>query len=203
MHLAAKFKIPVITLVDCPAVQVGYESEQRGIAQALARNLAGMASLPTPIISVIIGEGGSGGALALAIGDRVLMLEHAVYSVISPEGAAAIIYRDAAKAKILAEKLMLTAHDLLSLGIIDAVVPEPEGGAHLDPAATAAAMKSHILSALGDIRHLSARRLLAQRYKKYRHIGRVGVYWQQVVRSEVLEGLARVFPREAAPVQES
>ncbi len=205
MHLAAKFKIPVITLVDCPAVQVGYESEQRGIAQALARNLAGMASLPTPIISVIIGEGGSGGALALAIGDRVLMLEHAVYSVISPEGAAAIIYRDAAKAKIVAEKLRLTARDLLSLGIIDAVVPEPEGGAHLDPASTAAAMKTHILSALGAVRRTSARNLLTQRYKKYRHIGRVGVHWQQVIRSEVLDGLdviARVFPRETAPVQE-
>src|SRR5487761_173503 len=205
MHLAAKFKIPVITLVECPAVPVGYESEQRGIAQALASNLAGMASLPAPIISVIIGEGGSGGALALAIGDRVLMLEHAVYSVISPEGAAAIIYRDAAKAKILAEKLRLTAHDLLSLGIIDEVVPEPEGGAHLDPAATAAAMKSHILSALSAVRRLSRRSLLAQRYKKYRHIGRVGVFWREVVRTEVLDGmdaLSRVFPRETASMQE-
>ncbi|MGH9357308.1 MAG: carboxyltransferase subunit alpha [Terriglobia bacterium] len=205
MQLAAKFKIPVVTLVDCPAVQVGYESEQRGIAQALAHNLAGMASLPTPIISVIIGEGGSGGALALAIGDRVLMLEHAVYSVISPEGAAAIIYRDAAKAKIIAEKLRLTADDLLSLGIIDGVVPEPEGGAHLDPAAAAAALKSHILSALGPVRRLSAKRLLVQRYEKYRHIGRVGVFWREVVRTEVLDGMdaiARAFPREAAPMQE-
>ncbi|MGH9359754.1 MAG: carboxyltransferase subunit alpha [Terriglobia bacterium] len=206
MHLASKFKMPVITLVDCPAVQVGYESEQRGIAQALARNLAGMASLPTPIISVIIGEGGSGGALALAIGDRVLMLEHAVYSVISPEGAAAIIYRDAAKAKMIAEKLRLTARDLFSLGIIDGVVPEPEGGAHLDPASTAAAMKAHILSALASVRRTSARRLVAQRYKKYRHIGRVGIYWHQVVRSEFLDGLdavARAFPRETSTTQNS
>jgi acyl-CoA carboxylase subunit beta len=201
MRLAAKFRIPVITLVDCPGSQTGYEAEQRGIAQALASNLAGMASLPTPTVSVIIGEGGSGGALALAVTDRVLMLEHAIYSVISPEGAAAIIYRDVQKARAVAEGLKLTARDLRKLGVIDTVVPEPAGGAHLDPASAAAAVKVAVLTSLLEIRRTPTRRLLERRYEKYRDMGRVGTFWRQVVRSEVVQGLdnlARMFPRSAS-----
>ncbi len=189
MRLAAKFRIPVVTLVDCPNAQSSYESEHRGIAHALARNLATMANLPTPIVSVIIGEGGSGGALALGVADRVLMLEHAIYSVISPEGAAAILYRDAGQAEVVSEVLKLTARDLLSLGIIDTVVPEPEGGAHLDPAATAEALKRHVLGALRAFSDVPTRRLLDDRYKKYRHIGQGGKYWREKVRS----GLSDVF----------
>src|SRR4030088_1260001 len=160
MRLASKFGIPVITLVDCPNAQASYESEHRGIAHALARNMATMANLPTPIVSVIIGEGGSGGALALGVADRVLMLENAIYSVISPEGAAAILYRDAGRAETVSEVLKLTAQDLHSLGIIDTVVPEPEGGAHLDPGATADTLKSHVLAALRAFSDVPTRQLL-------------------------------------------
>jgi acetyl-CoA carboxylase carboxyl transferase subunit beta len=183
MRLASKFRIPVITLVDCPNAQASYESEHRGIAYALARNLATMANLPTPIVSVIIGEGGSGGALALGVADRVLMLENAIYSVISPEGAAAILYRDAGKAETVSNNLKLTAQDLHSLGIIDAVVPEPEGGAHLDPAAMAETLKTHVLSAMNAFREVPTRQLLDARYKKYRHIGEEGTFWGERVRS--------------------
>jgi acetyl-CoA carboxylase carboxyl transferase beta subunit/acetyl-CoA carboxylase carboxyl transferase alpha subunit len=189
MRLAAKFRIPVVTLVDCPNAQASYESEHRGIAHAIARNLATMANLPTPIVSVIIGEGGSGGALALGVGDRVLMLEHAIYSVISPEGAAAILYRDAGRAEVVSEVLKLTAQDLHSLGIIDTVVPEAEGGAHLDPVATAEALRSHLLAALRAFTDVPIRQLLDDRYKKYRHIGQGGTYWREKVRS----GLSDVF----------
>jgi acetyl-CoA carboxylase carboxyl transferase subunit beta len=183
MRLAAKFRIPVITLVDCPNAQATFESEHRGIAYALARNLATMANLPTPIVSVIIGEGGSGGALALGVADRVLMLENAIYSVISPEGAAAILYRDAGKAETVSDVLKLTAQDLHSLGIIDTVVPEPEGGAHLDPAAAAETLKSYLISAIHAFREVPIRQLLDNRYKKYRHIGQEGNYWRERVRS--------------------
>jgi acetyl-CoA carboxylase carboxyl transferase beta subunit/acetyl-CoA carboxylase carboxyl transferase alpha subunit len=189
MRLASKFRIPVVTLVDCPNAQANYESEHRGIAHALARNLATMANLPTPIVSVIIGEGGSGGALALGVADRVLMLENAIYSVISPEGAAAILYRDAGRAETVSEVLKLTAQDLHSLGIIDTVVPEPEGGAHLDPGATADTLKSHVLAALRAFSDIPTLRLLDDRYKKYRHIGQGGKFWREKVRS----GLSDVF----------
>jgi acetyl-CoA carboxylase carboxyl transferase alpha subunit len=202
MQLAAKFRIPVVTLIDCPSAQSSYDSEHRGIANALARNLAGMSSLPTPIVAAIIGEGGSGGALALGVADRILMLEHAIYSVISPEGAAAILFRDAGQAESVSEVLKLTAHDLHSFGIIDIVVPEPEGGAHLDPGATAAALKSHILAALREIGKVPSRRLLADRYKKFRHIGRGGIFWREVVRNKIRDAfgvLDRLRPGAPAP----
>jgi acetyl-CoA carboxylase carboxyl transferase subunit beta len=185
MQLAAKFDIPVVTLVDCPNAQSSFEAEHHGIAHALARNLAGMSNLPTPIVSVIIGQGGSGGALALGVADRVLMLEHAIYSVISPEGAAAILYRDAKQAEVVSAGLKLTAHDLHKLGIIDTVVPEPQGGGHLDPSATADVLKTYLVAALREIAHIPTRRLLAQRYEKYRNIGQGGVYWRELVRSQV------------------
>jgi acetyl-CoA carboxylase carboxyl transferase beta subunit/acetyl-CoA carboxylase carboxyl transferase alpha subunit len=189
MRLASKFRIPVVTLVDCPNAQSSYESEHRGIAHALARNLATMANLPTPIVSAVIGEGGSGGALALGVADRVLMLENAIYSVISPEGAAAILYRDAAKAEAVSGGLKLTAQDLYSLGIIDVVVPEPDGGAHLDPAKSADTLKKYLLAALHAFADVPPRQLLDNRYQKYRHIGRGGTIWRERVRS----GFSDVF----------
>jgi acetyl-CoA carboxylase carboxyl transferase alpha subunit len=189
MQLAAKFGLPVVTLIDCPNAQASYESEQRGIAHALASNLARMSSLPTAIVSVIIGEGGSGGALALGVADRLLMLEHAIYSVISPEGAASILYKDVARAESVCESLKLTAHDLLTLGIIDVVVPEPEGGAHLNPDAAASALKSYLLAALREVcRTVSPRRLVARRYERYRRIGKVGVSWRERARGAIPNG---------------
>ena len=201
MTLGAKFQLPVVTLIDTRGANQSYEAEQRGIAQALARNLATMSCLPTPIVSVIIGEGGSGGALALGLADRVLMLEHAIYSVISPEGAAAILFRDANRAEELSESLKLTARDLLRLGVIDGIVPEPEGGAHLDPQRAAAILQQHLRVVLRDLRRVPRRRLLARRYAKYRHVGRVGVYWREIVRREMQEALdmlGRRLPRAEA-----
>jgi acetyl-CoA carboxylase carboxyl transferase alpha subunit len=202
MELGAKFQLPVITLIDTRGANPSYESEQRGISQALARNLATMACLPTPTVSIITGEGGSGGALALGVADRVLMLEHAIYSVISPEGAAAILYRDAKQAEALSTALKLTAQDLHRLGVIDEVVPEPTGGAHLDAPRAVALVKRHVVAALRDLRRVPIPRLLARRYAKYRHIGRVGVYWREVVRKEMqeaLDALGRRFPRGEGP----
>jgi acetyl-CoA carboxylase carboxyl transferase subunit beta len=187
LHLAGKFGLPVLTFIDTPGAQPGYEAEQRGIAQAIALNLQAMASLPTPIISVVIGEGGSGGALALGVADRVLMLEHAIYSVISPEGAAAILFRDAARAEQVAEALKITADDLLRLGVIDGIVPEPDGGAHTDLDLAAQRLGDAVRVTLRDLVGRSADALLRKRYRKYRHIGRVGVYWRQVARSEMQE----------------
>jgi acetyl-CoA carboxylase carboxyl transferase alpha subunit/acetyl-CoA carboxylase carboxyl transferase beta subunit len=201
-RLAAKFHIPVVTLVDTPGADPSYEAERGGIALALAENLAAMAGLPTPVVAVIIGEGGSGGALAMGVGDRVLMMEHAIYSVISPEGAAAILYRDVAQAQSLSTALKITARDLRRLGVIDEIVPEPAGGAHLDHAAAAAALAAHVSDALPTLRRIPIPKLLERRYEKYRHIGRTGVYWREVVRGEMqeaLDALARRFPRGEGP----
>jgi len=187
MRLAAKFGLPLVTLIDTPGAYPGYQAEQRGIAQALAHNLQAMASLPTPIVSVVIGEGGSGGALALGVADRVLMLQNAIYSVISPEGAAAILFRDAARAQQVAEALKITADDLLRLGVIDGIVPEPEGGAHTDADLAARRLGGALQATLRDLTRMSVDTLLRRRYQKYRHIGKVGVYWRQVVRREMQE----------------
>jgi acetyl-CoA carboxylase carboxyl transferase alpha subunit/acetyl-CoA carboxylase carboxyl transferase beta subunit len=198
LHLAAKFHLPVVTFVDTPGAYPGYEAEQRGIAQALARNLQTMVLLPTPIVSVVIGEGGSGGALALAVADRALMLQYAYFSVISPEGASAILYRDASRAEDLAGALKLTAYDLRRLGIIDTIVPEPPGGAHADPLAAAESLRRHLVAALGTLRSRSPDRLLRRRYRKYRQIGRVGAYWREAVVGEVadvLDTIERRLPR--------
>ncbi|HXF83053.1 MAG TPA: acetyl-CoA carboxylase carboxyltransferase subunit alpha [bacterium] len=198
MHLAAKFRLPVVTLVDTPGAYPGPEAEQRGIAQALARNLKEMAILPVPTVAVVIGEGGSGGALALAVADRVLMLEHAIYSVISPEGAAAILWRDAARAPEVAQGLKITAADLRRLGIIDAIIPEPPGGAHADPELAAQVLGAALARELRRLRRVAPALLLRRRARKYREIGRVGVYWRQVVRremQELLEGLEQRLSR--------
>ncbi len=198
MQLAAKFGLPVVTLIDTPGAYPGYQAEQRGIAPALAHNLQAMVSLPTPIVSVVIGEGGSGGALALGVADRVLMLQHAIYSVISPEGAAAILFRDAARAQQVAEALKITADDLLRLGVIDGIVTEPEGGAHVDADLAARRLGDALDATLRDLAGTGITALLRHRYEKYRHIGKVGVYWRQVVRremQELLDKLEQHLPR--------
>jgi acetyl-CoA carboxylase carboxyl transferase alpha subunit len=195
MHLAAKFGLPLVAFVDTPGAYPGYEAERHGIWQALARNLQAMAALPTPVIAVVIGEGGSGGALALGVADRVLMLEHAIYSVIAPEGAAAILYRDAARAPEVAAALKLTAQDLLRLDVIDQIVPEPPGGAHADPEIMAATLRYHLVSTLAALRKVPPRKLLRLRQRRYRHIGRVGAYWREVVRTEMQELLEALETR--------
>jgi len=197
MQLAGKFGLPVVTLIDTPGAYPGYDAERRGIAQALAQNLATMALLPTPVVAVVIGEGGSGGALALAVADRVLMLEHAFYSVIAPEAAAVILYRDAARAPDVAAALKLTAPDLLRLGVIDSIVPEPPGGAHTDPEAAAATLRRHLVAALREVCRLSRRRLLDRRYRKYRQMGQVGGPWRELLRGlqDLLEAVEQRLQR--------
>jgi acetyl-CoA carboxylase carboxyl transferase subunit alpha len=171
MHLAAKFGRPIFTFVDTPGAYPGIDAEERGQAEAIARNLREMARLPVPIIVTITGEGGSGGALAIAVGDRVNMLENSVYSVISPEGCASILWRDATKAETAAEALKITASDLSGLGIIDEIVPEPEGGAHLDHDASAALLDPVLDRSLRDLLALSPSALLDRRYEKFRRMG--------------------------------
>jgi acetyl-CoA carboxylase carboxyl transferase subunit alpha len=171
MQLAGKFGRPIITFLDTPGAYPGIDAEERGQAEAIARNLREMARLPVPVLVVCIGEGGSGGALALGVGNIVLMLENAVYSVISPESCAAIIYRDSGKAEQAAAALRLTAQDLLSFGLIDDIVPEPAGGAHTDPAAAAENLREYIRRYLDELSTLDAGQLVDHRYMKFRKMG--------------------------------
>jgi acetyl-CoA carboxylase carboxyl transferase subunit alpha len=171
MHLAAKFKLPIFTLIDTQGAYPGLGAEERGQAEAIAVNLREMAGLEVPIIVTIIGEGGSGGALALGVGDRVLMLEHAVYSVISPEGCAAILWKNSSAAPEAAAAMKITAHDLKKLGIIDEIVPEPAGGAHSDPAASAEILGPYLERALKELQKVKASLLPEERYKKFRKMG--------------------------------
>jgi len=171
MQLAAKFGRPIFTFIDTPGAYPGIDAEERGQAEAIARNLREMARLPVPIVVTITGEGGSGGALAIAVGDQVNMLENSVYSVISPEGCASILWRNAAKAEVAAEALKITARDLKEFGIIDEIVPEPEGGAHLDHEASAAFLGSVLDDTLRDLSRLTISELLDRRYEKFRRMG--------------------------------
>lgn len=171
MQLAAKFSRPIITFMDTPGAYPGIDAEERGQAEAIARNLREMARLPVPVISVCIGEGGSGGALALGVGNHVHMMENAVYSVISPESCAAIIWRDSSKAELAAAALRLTAEDLKELGLIDRIIPEPAGGAHEDPDATAKNLHDALVSSLDQLARESADELVQQRYTKFRKMG--------------------------------
>jgi acetyl-CoA carboxylase carboxyl transferase subunit alpha len=171
MKIAEKFCRPLFTFVDTPGAYPGLGAEERGQAEAIARNLREMMRLPVPIIVTITGEGGSGGALAIAVGDRVIMLENSIYSVISPEGCASIMWRDAAKAELAAGALRITPPDLLSLGIVDQVLPEPEGGAHFDPAATAQSVGDAIEKILAELEALPVSDLLERRYQKFRRMG--------------------------------
>ena len=171
MKLAEKYHLPVVTFIDTMGAYPGIGSEERGVAEAIAVNLMEMSRLRTPFLSVVIGEGGSGGALGLGTGDRLLMLEYAYYSVISPEGCAAILWRSGDEAPKAAEALSLTAPDLLRLGIVDEIVPEPLGGAHNDPDAMAAILKKTITAHLAELCAIPIERLLDLRYEKYRRIG--------------------------------
>src|SRR5437016_7057725 len=171
MKLAEKFHAPVVTLVDTPGAYPGIGAEERGQAEAIAHNLLEMAGLRTPILTAIIGEGGSGGALGVGLGDRVLMLENAVYSVISPEGCAAILWKDASQRERAAEALKITAQDLLQLGVIDEIVPEPPGGAHADPDATAETLGSALRRHLAQLGKLRTVKLLKRREEKYLSMG--------------------------------
>jgi len=172
MHLAERFHAPVVTLIDTMGAYPGLGAEERGQAEAIARNLEVMASLRTPIVAAIIGEGGSGGALALGVADRVLMLENSVYSVISPEGCAAILWKDASLADRAAESLRLTSHDLLELELIDEIVPEPAGGAHADPEAAAASLKEALARHITELFNLKSDELVRLRIEKYLKMGR-------------------------------
>jgi len=175
MKLAEKFRRPVIAFIDTPAAYPGVESEERGIAEAIAFNLREMAALEVPIIVIVHGEGGSGGALGIAIGDRILMHEFAIYSVIPPEGCAAILWRDANRKIEAAEALKLTGPDLLRLGIIDEIVPEPTGGAHTNPDLAATLLDTPLTRALREIAALDTATRLEQRYQKFRQMGNVGI----------------------------
>lgn len=171
MQLAAKFGRPILTFIDTPGAYPGIDAEERGQAEAIARNLREMARLPVPVIVTITGEGGSGGALAIAVGDRVNMMENSVYSVISPEGCASILWRDSAKAEVAAEALKITARDLSELGIIDEIISEPEGGAHLDVDASAAFLDRVLDRSLRELLPLTPAELLESRYVKFRRMG--------------------------------
>jgi acetyl-CoA carboxylase carboxyl transferase subunit alpha len=172
MRLAAKFNVPVVTLIDTKGAYAGLESEERHIAEAIAVNLREMFAIKVPIVVTIIGEGGSGGALGLGVGDRVLILANAYYSVISPEGCAAIIWKDRAYSDKAAEALGLVGPKLVELGLADGIIPEPLGGAHSDPAAMAETLKETLLATISELEKLSTADLLEQRYQKFRAMGR-------------------------------
>ncbi len=171
MELAARFGRPIVTFIDTPGAYPGIDAEARGQAQAIAECLETMARLPVPIVAIVVGEGGSGGALALGVANRVLMLEHSTYSVIAPESCSAILYRDASHAEKAAESLKLTARDMATFGIIDELIPECPGGAHRDPQATAQAIGGGIRKHLALLSKMSAADLLKQRYEKFRVLG--------------------------------
>jgi len=171
MKLAAKFKRPVVVFVDTPGAYPGLGAEERGQGEAIARNIFEMSHLPTPILIVIIGEGASGGALGIGVGDRTLMMENSWYSVISPEGCAAILWRDSAKANVAAEALKITAQDLMPLGVIDEVIPEPVGGAHRSPRKAGKILKERIIHHLSELRMMGGEDLVAGRIEKYGKMG--------------------------------
>jgi acetyl-CoA carboxylase carboxyl transferase subunit alpha len=175
MEMAEKFHRPIVCFVDTPAAYPGIESEERGVAEAIAVNLREMMMLEVPVIVLVHGEGGSGGALGIAVGDRILMHEFAIYSVIPPEGCAAILWRDPAKKVEAATALKITAPDLLALGIIDEIVNEPVGGAHTDPAQATALLDIALSRALADVSALDVETRLNQRYDKFRKMGSVGI----------------------------
>jgi acetyl-CoA carboxylase carboxyl transferase subunit alpha len=175
MKMAEKFRRPVIAFIDTPAAYPGIESEERGISEAIALNLREMAALDTTVIVVVHGEGGSGGALGLAVGDHVLMHEFAIYSVIPPEGCAAILWRDAARKVEAAEALRLTAPDLLHFGIVDEIVPEPIGGAHTNHELATSLLDAALERTLADVSAMDPASRLEQRYQKFRQMGNVGI----------------------------
>lgn len=172
MKLAEKFHLPIVTFIDTPGANPDIGAEERGQAQAIAENIYEMFRLKTPIINIVIGEGGSGGALGIGIGDKFAILEYAYYSVISPEGCAAILWKNAENAPISARSLQLTAKDLLRFGVVDEIIPEPLGAAHKDPKTMAATLKAQIAKYLAELKSVSPEDLIANRYARYRKIGK-------------------------------
>ncbi|HSQ06216.1 MAG TPA: acetyl-CoA carboxylase carboxyltransferase subunit alpha [Chromatiaceae bacterium] len=172
MELAERFRLPILTFIDTPGADPGIGAEERGQSEAIARNLQVMAALRTPIVCTVVGEGGSGGALAIGVGDRVLMLQYSTYSVISPEGCASILWKSADKAQLAAEAMAITSDKLLDFGLIDAILPEPLGAAHRDPAAMAETVKQALLAALDDIQGQDMDALVAERYRRLMSYGR-------------------------------
>ncbi len=171
MKMAEQFKAPVITLIDTQGAYPGLGAEERGQSEALARNILEMSVLETPIISVVIGEGGSGGALALGVSDRILMFENSVYSVITPEGCAAILWKDSTQRERAADALKLTADDLTRLGLVDEIIPEPVGGAHFDPEAAGESLRTVLIRHLTELRKIRGERLVKRRHEKYAAMG--------------------------------
>ncbi|WZO98162.1 acetyl-CoA carboxylase carboxyltransferase subunit alpha [Isosphaeraceae bacterium EP7] len=171
MRMAAKFGLPIVTFIDTPGAYPGIAAEERGVAAIIAENLMEMSQLETPIVCVVIGEGGSGGAIGIGVGDRVAMLEHAYYSVISPEGCATILWKDAKHADKAARALKMTGKDLLAMGVVDEVIAEPIGGAHRDHREAAASLKSYLIRSIRELKDLPRDQLLDQRYAKFRRIG--------------------------------
>ncbi len=171
MKQAEKFKRPVICFIDTPGANPGIGAEERGQFEAIARSILTMAALKTPIITVVIGEGASGGALAFGVGDRILMQEHTIYSVISPEGYASILWKDSSRAREAAEAIRITASDILDLGVADKIIPEPLGGAHRDPKGAADLLAEAIAGSLDELLELSLEKLMSYRYEKFRSIG--------------------------------
>ncbi|NQT91110.1 MAG: acetyl-CoA carboxylase carboxyltransferase subunit alpha [Candidatus Omnitrophica bacterium] len=174
MKLAEKFGVPIVCLIDTPGAYPGVGAEERGQAEAIAYNLREMAGIRVPIVIVVIGEGGSGGALGIGVGDRICVMENAYYSVISPEGCAAILWKDRAKADVAASALKLTADDLLKMGIIDDIIPEPLGGAHRDPSVSAENLKNAIHKHIKELSGMSAEEIVQARYQKFRNMGVFG-----------------------------
>ncbi|MFH1176166.1 MAG: acetyl-CoA carboxylase carboxyltransferase subunit alpha [Acidobacteriota bacterium] len=174
MRLAEKFSLPIVSFVDTPGAYPGIDAEERGQAEAIARNLREMASLETPIVVIVTGEGGSGGALGIGVGDRILMLEHAIYSVISPEGCAAILWKDQAEIQRAASALRLTATDLLGFGVIDEIIPEPLGGAHMDRALAIRNVGGAIRKSLAELRRVKRSDLPRRRFAKFDALGQFG-----------------------------
>jgi acetyl-CoA carboxylase carboxyl transferase subunit alpha len=176
MEMAQKFSRPIVVFIDTPAAYPGMESEERGVAEAIAVNLREMMLIEVPIVVIVCGEGGSGGALGIAIGDRILMQEFSVYSVIPPEGCAAILWRDANKKVEAATALKITAPDLVALGLVDGVIPEPSGGAHNDYETATALVDQALAAALDELSELPAQERVNARYEKFRRMGDVGFY---------------------------
>jgi len=173
MKLGEKFQMPIVSLIDTPGAYPGVGSEERGVAEAIARNLMEMSRLRVPIICVVIGEGGSGGALGIGVGDRVAMMEYAYYSVISPEGCAAILWRTGEKAAEAAEAMKITSRDLKALDVIDDIIPEPLGGAHRNPAEAAINLERHIVRTIRELKRVPLDNLLKHRYERWRRMGKV------------------------------
>jgi acetyl-CoA carboxylase carboxyl transferase subunit alpha len=171
MEMAERFGLPIVTFIDTPGAYPGVHAEERGQAEAIARNLTEMAKLKVPIICIVTGEGGSGGALGIGVGNVILMLKHSIYSVISPEGCASILWRDGAYAEQAAEAMKITAQSLKKLNVVDEVVSEPLGGAHLDPEKTAAAVKKALLKHLAELKKLNGNQLVEKRFEKYANLG--------------------------------